>query len=294
MKKKGIIAGSIALITLIAILSPDKPIESIEISVPDYQTEYDINTQIPVDVSILPENANTTSLEYVSNGNTFKFSGTGITTGFEEGAYDIYVTSGDVMSNTITINVVDIAAREDLLAKAENERLAEEQAAQKAKEERLAEEQAAKAAEEKRLAEERAAKAAEEERLAEEQAVKETEKQKLAEEQAAKEAEKQKLAEEQAAKKAEEQNSVEENTAQESNSPSNTNTSESGSNFNTYDNASQQQTSDTYVLNTNTKKIHHPSCPSVKKIAPHNYSTSNSSVDELIGQGYSTCGNCFK
>lgn len=67
-----------------------------------------------------------------------------------------------------------------------------------------------------------------------------------------------------------------------------------GSNFNTYDNAEQQNTEAAYVLNTNTMKIHHPSCKSVKKIAPQNYSTSNLSVDELIGQGYSTCGNCFK
>lgn len=66
------------------------------------------------------------------------------------------------------------------------------------------------------------------------------------------------------------------------------------SNFNTYDNAGQQNTEAAYVLNTNTMKIHHPSCKSVKKIAPQNYSTSNLSVDELIGQGYSTCGNCFK
>ncbi len=66
------------------------------------------------------------------------------------------------------------------------------------------------------------------------------------------------------------------------------------SNFNTYDNPEQQNTEAAYVLNTSTKKIHHPSCRSVKKIAPQNYSTSNLSVDELISQGYTTCGNCFK
>lgn len=66
-----------------------------------------------------------------------------------------------------------------------------------------------------------------------------------------------------------------------------------GSNFNTYDNQSQQQTSDTYVLNTNTHKIHYPHCSSVPKIAPQNYATSNSSVDELKSQGYTTCGKCF-
>ena len=65
-------------------------------------------------------------------------------------------------------------------------------------------------------------------------------------------------------------------------------------NFNTYDNPEQQQTADTYVLNTSRHKIHHPSCSSVPKIAPKNYATSNSSIAELEAQGYTTCGNCFK
>ncbi len=67
-----------------------------------------------------------------------------------------------------------------------------------------------------------------------------------------------------------------------------------GENFNTYDNPGQQNTAATYVLNTHTMKIHYPSCSSVKKIAPQNYAESNSSVDALKGQGYSTCGQCFK
>lgn len=65
-----------------------------------------------------------------------------------------------------------------------------------------------------------------------------------------------------------------------------------GSNFNTYDNASQQDTSASYVLNTSTHKFHYPSCRSVPKISPKNYSTSNSSRDSLISQGYSSCGIC--
>lgn len=68
--------------------------------------------------------------------------------------------------------------------------------------------------------------------------------------------------------------------------------SENGDNFNTYDNASQQQTAASYVLNTNTKKFHKPSCSSVKKIAPQNYGTSNESRSTLIAQGYSACKNC--
>ena len=65
-------------------------------------------------------------------------------------------------------------------------------------------------------------------------------------------------------------------------------------NFNTYDNEAQQQVDDLYVLNTSSMKIHYKTCDSVKKIAPQNYSTSNASVEELIEQGYSRCGICFK
>ncbi|MBD5395839.1 MAG: hypothetical protein HDR71_16615 [Lachnospiraceae bacterium] len=65
-------------------------------------------------------------------------------------------------------------------------------------------------------------------------------------------------------------------------------------NFDTYDNQSQQQTTDAYVLNTHTKKIHYPSCSSVPKIAPQNYATSNASLEELEAQDYKPCGNCFK
>ncbi len=72
-------------------------------------------------------------------------------------------------------------------------------------------------------------------------------------------------------------------------------TSGSGnSNFNTHDNPDQQETEDTWVLNTNSKKIHYPSCSSVKKIAPKNYSTSSKSLDTLKPKGYTTCGICFK
>lgn len=65
-----------------------------------------------------------------------------------------------------------------------------------------------------------------------------------------------------------------------------------GSNFNTYNNSEQQNTSDAWVLNTNKKKIHFPSCSSVKKIAPQNYSTSNESLSALEAQGYERCGSC--
>lgn len=54
------------------------------------------------------------------------------------------------------------------------------------------------------------------------------------------------------------------------------------------------QTSVSYVLNTNTKKIHRPSCSSAKQIASKNYSTSNLSISELEAKGYSRCKRCLK
>lgn len=63
-------------------------------------------------------------------------------------------------------------------------------------------------------------------------------------------------------------------------------------NFNTWDNQDQQNTSAKWVLNINSMKIHYPSCSEVRRIAPHNYSTSNLSEAELLAQGYTTCGRC--
>lgn len=60
--------------------------------------------------------------------------------------------------------------------------------------------------------------------------------------------------------------------------------------FNDYDIPEQQQTT-SYVLNTNTKKFHYPSCSSVKTIKPEHYSTISSRTD-AISRGYSPCGRC--
>ncbi len=65
-----------------------------------------------------------------------------------------------------------------------------------------------------------------------------------------------------------------------------------GFGFDTYDIPEQQNTEATYVLNTKTKKFHKPSCNDVKKIKPANYSTSSASRDDIIAQGYSSCGHC--
>ena len=63
-------------------------------------------------------------------------------------------------------------------------------------------------------------------------------------------------------------------------------------NFNLYDNPEQQQTDAPYVLNTNTKKFHYPSCSDVKRIKPENYFESYQSRDEIINSEYEPCKHC--
>ena len=65
-------------------------------------------------------------------------------------------------------------------------------------------------------------------------------------------------------------------------------------NFNLYNNPEQQQTMETWVLNTSSMKIHHPGCRSVASIKPENYAVSSQSLQELMSMGYTTCGRCFK
>lgn len=181
-------------------------------------------------------------------------------TGEEEGTFEVLVRCGDIESNTLTISVIDITAREEALAAAEAQKQAALEAAEQARKEaeaqKLAKEQAEREAEEKRLAEERAAQ--------------------------------QKATEEAASVQVQESASA----GPSEPSSGSSNSSGNGENFNTYDNVEQQQTTASYVLNTNTHKFHYPSCRSVKKISPENYSTSNSSRDELISQGYDSCGIC--
>jgi len=49
-----------------------------------------------------------------------------------------------------------------------------------------------------------------------------------------------------------------------------------------------------YVLNTSSGKIHLPSCKSVRTIKPENYGTSDKTIDELLSEGYTRCGNCLE
>ncbi len=64
-------------------------------------------------------------------------------------------------------------------------------------------------------------------------------------------------------------------------------TSTSGSSF-----AAKASDSDSYILNTNTKKVHRSTCKDAARISAKNKATSNSTLAELISQGYSACKNC--
>lgn len=47
-----------------------------------------------------------------------------------------------------------------------------------------------------------------------------------------------------------------------------------------------------YILNTNTKKFHYPSCYSVKQMKDKNKQEYSGTRDEIINQGYEACKNC--
>ena len=47
-----------------------------------------------------------------------------------------------------------------------------------------------------------------------------------------------------------------------------------------------------YVLNTNTKKFHLPTCASVSSMKEHNRKDVTATREELIAQGYDPCGSC--
>jgi DNA-entry nuclease len=70
-------------------------------------------------------------------------------------------------------------------------------------------------------------------------------------------------------------------------------TGESGLDFyNTQSTAPTTNTQNEYVLNTNSKKFHNPSCSSAKDTKPENKKTVTSTRDSLISDGYSPCKIC--
>ncbi len=58
-------------------------------------------------------------------------------------------------------------------------------------------------------------------------------------------------------------------------------------------NTANDKTSYNYVLNTNTRKIHLPTCASVLQMKEKNKKYSSESISTLKSQGYTTCHNCI-
>lgn len=48
----------------------------------------------------------------------------------------------------------------------------------------------------------------------------------------------------------------------------------------------------TYILNTNTKRFHYPSCSSVDEMKDKNKQEYTGTRDELLADGYKPCGRC--
>ena len=204
--KKGLLAAAVVWIGSLAGAgcTTSEPVlpQTLEIVVLQQQEVYDINSQIEVEILVTPENADASSIEYIVAKGNAEFTENTIYVGDVAGQVEVYVSCGEVTSNTVTISVVDVEA--DKAAKEAEEKAAAEKAAKEA-EEKAAAEKAAKEAEEKAAAE-KAAKEAEE-KAAAEKAAKEAE-EKAAAEKAAKEAEAQAAAEK-AAKEAEAQAAAE-------------------------------------------------------------------------------------
>lgn len=108
-------------------------VESLSISA-DTATTYDINTEIPVSFSFDPSDGKLGDVTCESTGGTFtkKEDGTFVFSASEVGSYDISVSSGELKSNVLTINVEDKAA---IAAAEEAQRQAEAEAAAQAEQE---------------------------------------------------------------------------------------------------------------------------------------------------------------
>ena len=208
-----------------------------------------------------------------------------------------------IQEETASANQVSERSNPALMAEQEERRLKAEEAALEA-EKKVQEELAAKEAAEEaeRKAQEEAERKAQEEAAAQEKQRQEAEaaaaeaerkaQEELAARQAAEEAERK--AQEEAQRAAEFVVTQPAVVEEQSRSMPSTGGGGQGNaaNFDLYDNPEQQRTSDTYVLNTSTKKIHFPTCRDVKKIAPENYATTSMPIGELEAQKYKRCGHC--
>lgn len=291
-KVKGVITGLFALGFIGAMIpSDDALIESINLNIPDYQEAYDVNSEIPFELSISPDSAASSSIDYVTSDESISVSDNHITTGDTEGVFEVYAEIDNIKSNTLTITVKssDVA-----LTQPEEIEVPEEttDATPPLPEEEPdltdMETQTMYATSEVNI---RSGAGTDTEILGKT-----------------------------AKGDSIEMLSIDGDWAKilyngavayiatdyiseqlpPSDPPTTTASSSdmsaaesSENNFNTYDNPEQHNTADTYVLNTSTKKIHYPSCSSVEKISPQNYSTSSLSVEELESQGYAKCKRCF-
>ena len=286
-------ASALSLICFIcmiinSLLTPDSLILS-----PSMESqELSVNSDYIIHVQYEPANASLSNVTYnIDHPNlasiTFDADQPSVLTLHtkEEGSVCISAVTGTVESNVLSYEIIDYdrIAREQLAAA---EKAAEEQRRKEAE----AEEQRrqAEAEEQRRQAE---AEAEEQRRQAEAEEQRRQAEAEAEEQRRQAEAEEQRRQAEAEAEEQRRQAEAEQLAAASSNGSSGSGSN--GNSFNTYDNSEQQKTESTYVLNTSTKRIHHPSCSSVPKIAPRNYATSSETLEELTAQGYKTCGKCF-
>lgn len=116
---------------------------------------YDINSQIPIDVSTTPDDYKLQNSSFdVSGGEIIEDNGEFSFSASESGKYTVMVNVAGVESNELTLSFEDKTA----IAKAEAEEKAKQEAAKKAEEERIkAEQEAAAKAEAERIAAEQEA-----------------------------------------------------------------------------------------------------------------------------------------
>lgn len=152
-KAPKIIVSVLYGLALIAYIVSPK-LESVTLSADTGQI-YDINSEIPIEVSTKPEDYSLSESSFnISGGQITEKDGSFVFSASREGEYTVYVESDNVDSNKLTFSIEDKAA----IAKAKAE--AEAQAQKEAEEKARAEQEAAeKAAAEQAAAEQAAAQA---------------------------------------------------------------------------------------------------------------------------------------
>ena len=154
---KGIVSALFAFIIIGAALSPSKSLEDAKLSA-DTSKVYDINQDVSIKSTITPSDYDIPNSAYKTSGGELKVTdGKIYFKAAEAGTYEVWLECDGVKSNKIKVEVEDKKAIAK--QKAEEERIAAEQAAaQKAEEEaRIKAEQEAQAAEEARIANEQQA-----------------------------------------------------------------------------------------------------------------------------------------